>query len=145
MADITITWSLADGRGDWTIVAGADIDTGDDLANAILLSLFTDRPALKDDVIPDGTTDRRGWWGDQELGSRLWLLERAKQTTETLQRARDYIAEALQWLVEDGVVARFDIEAAWLRRSTLGARVTAFRTDGRTVALSYSWAWQRGA
>ncbi|PWC74062.1 phage GP46 family protein [Azospirillum sp. TSH64] len=141
MADITITWSPADGRGDWTFAPGGDLDTGDDLATAILLSLFTDRPALKDDVIPDGTADRRGWWGDRELGSRLWLLERAKQTTETLHRARDYIAEALQWLVDDGVVARFDIEAAWLRRSTLGARITAFRSDGRTVALSYSWAW----
>lgn len=141
MADITITWSPADGRGDWTFAPGGDLDTGDDLATAILLSLFTDRPALKDDVIPDGTTDRRGWWGDRELGSRLWLLERAKQTTETLHRVRDYIAEALQWLVDDGVVARFDIEAAWLRRSTLGARITAFRSDGRTVALSYSWAW----
>lgn len=142
MADITISWSPADGRGDWTFVPGGDLDTGDDLATAILLSLFTDRPALKDDAIPDGTTDRRGWWGDQELGSRLWLLERAKQTTETLQRARDYIAEALQWLVEDGVVVRIEIETAWLRRSTLGARITAYRADGRTVALSYSWAWQ---
>lgn len=142
MADITIIWSPVDGRGDWTFAPGGDLDTGDDLANAILLSLFTDRPANKDDVIPDGTADRRGWWGDHELGSRLWLLERAKQTTETLQRAKDYITEALQWLIDDGAVARFDIFVEWTRRSTLGARVTAYRTDGRTVALTYAWAWQ---
>ena len=142
MSDITISWSAADGRGDWTLAPGGDLDTGDDLASAILLSLFTDRQANADDVIPDGTTDRRGWWGDAEIGSRLWLLDRSKQAEIVRRQARDYIAEALQWLIDDGVVARFDIVTEWTRPSMLGARVTAFRSDGRTVALTYSWAWQ---
>lgn len=141
MSDITISWSAADGRGDWTIAPGGDLDTGDDLATAILLSLFTDRQANADDAIPDGTTDRRGWWGDPEIGSRLWLLDRSKQTEAVRRKAADYIAEALQWLVDDGVVARFDIAVAWERRSFLGATVIAYRTDGRSVAVSYAWAW----
>ncbi|NUB13704.1 hypothetical protein GAY28_13925 [Azospirillum brasilense] len=140
--DITIAWSAGDGRGDWALAPGGDLQTGDDLATAILLSLFTDRQALADDVVPDGTSDRRGWWGDPDLGSRLWLLDRAKQTEETRRRAEDYASEALYWLIEDGVVARFDIAATWERRSFLGLRITAYRTDGRTVALNASWAWQ---
>lgn len=140
--DITIRWSAADSRGDWTLAPGGDLETGGDLANAILLSIFTDRQALADDVIPDGTGDRRGWWGDPQMGSRLWLLDRAKQTDETRRRAEDYAAEALQWLIDDGVVARFDIVATWERRSFLALRITAYRTDGRTVALNASWAWQ---
>lgn len=142
MPDITIAWSAADGRGDWTLAAGGDLDTGDDLANAVLLSLFTDRPALPDDVLPDGTTDRRGWWGDRDLGSRLWLLERAKQTEETRRRAEDYATEALQWLIDDGVVARFAVTAEWQRRGFLGLRIIAYRRDGSAVALTASWAWQ---
>ena len=34
------------------------------LGTAVLLSLFTDRQAALDDVLPAGATDRRGWWGD---------------------------------------------------------------------------------
>ena len=39
--------------------------------------------------------------------------------------APDYIRDALQWLIDDGVVTRFDIDVRWVRRSFLGARVTA--------------------
>lgn len=126
-------------------MSGALLTTGDDLATAILISLFTDRVANPDDVIPDGTSDPRGWWGDAgettPIGSRLWLLTREKQTQETLQRAYDYIVEALQWLIDDGVVAKFDVLVEWTKTSELGAQVVAYKQDGSTVANAYSWAW----
>lgn len=125
---------------------GGDLQTGDDLATAILISLFTDRMAEPDDAITDGTNDPRGWWGDQfstvPIGSRLWLLDRSKQTQETLQRAYDYIIEALQWLIDDGVVAKFDVRVEWTKSGMLGAQVIAYKQDGSTVAAAYSWAWQ---
>jgi len=141
MPDIMISWSAGEARGDWSLASG-DLGTGDDLATAILLSLFTDRLATADDTLPDGTDDRRGWWGDREIGSRLWLLDRAKETEDTRRKAGDYIAEALQWLIDDGVVARFDIRVEWVRRSTLGAWVTAHRRDGTSTAYNFAWAWQ---
>ena len=56
-----------------------------DLQTAILISLFTDAQASPDDMIQDGSGDPRGWWGDlgssKPIGSKLWLLGRAKQTT----------------------------------------------------------------
>ena len=143
MSDISIAWSPALGRGDWVQV-GTRLQAGNELANAVMLSLFTDRIALVDDVIPDGTNDPRGWWGDDAaapIGSRLWLLSRAKQTTETLARAQDYIAEALQWLIDDGIVARLDITVEWTRQSQLGAQVTAYRSDGTNIALNFASAW----
>src|SRR5437868_6146739 len=101
MADTTTVWDAANSRGDWAM-AGPLLASGDDLQTAILISLFTDRIADPSDVIPDGTSDPRGWWGDEgqaeNIGSRLWLLSRKKQTQETLQRAYDYIVEALQWM-----------------------------------------------
>ncbi|RJF85048.1 hypothetical protein D3877_11410 [Azospirillum cavernae] len=141
MADILVSWIANDARGDWSLVSG-DLDTGDDLATAILLSLFTDRSATASDSPPDGSGDRRGWWGDREIGSRLWLLDRAKQTEETRRRAADYVAEALQWLIDDGVVARFTIRVEWARRSTLGVWVIAHRSDGQSTSFNFDWAWQ---
>lgn len=144
MTDIAISWDAAHARGDWT-VTGPDLTTGNDLETAILVSLFTDRMAAPDDVIPDGSGDPRGWWGDQgethQIGSRLWLLERAKQTTDTLQRAYDYIAEALQWLIDDGVVARFDITVQWVSGGFLGAQVVAYEQSGTTVSSAFKWVW----
>ena len=145
MSDTTTIWDIANSRGDWAM-AGSLLQTGSDLQTAILISLFTDRIADPDDVIPDGSNDPRGWWGDSGstvlIGSRLWLLQRAKQTAETLQRAYDYIVEALQWLIDDGVVARFDILVEWTQTSELGAQVVAYKQDGSTIANAYTWAWQ---
>jgi len=143
MADITISWDTAHNRGDWTM-SGPMLTTGDDLQTAILISLFTDRMAQPGDVIPDGTNDPRGWWADGAvpIGSRMWLLQRAKQTQQTLQLAYDYIAEALQWLIDDGVVAGFDIVTSWPRASMLGAQITAYKQNGTQLTTGlYSWAW----
>lgn len=127
-------------------MVGPLLATGSDLSTAVLISLFTDRIAAPDDVIPDGSNDPRGWWGDSGntvlIGSRLWLLQRAKQTQETLQRANDYIVEALQWLIDDGVVAKFDILVEWTQASELGAQVVAYKQDGSTVATAYTSVWK---
>ncbi|WP_244195495.1 phage GP46 family protein [Caballeronia arationis] len=57
-------------------------------------------------------------------------------------RARSiYIAEALQWLIDDGVVARFDITVEWTRASMLGAKVVAYQQDGTQVSAAYTWVW----
>ncbi|MCW3644120.1 phage GP46 family protein [Burkholderia cenocepacia] len=143
MPDITLSWDSATNHADW-VLAGADLLAGSDLASAVLISIFTDREASADDVIPDGSTDRRGWWADDNvsIGSRMWLLKRAKQTTQTAQRAYDYLAEALQWLIDDGVAGRIEITTQWVRRGVLGARVVVIKNgtvlhDGR-----YVWAWE---
>jgi phage gp46-like protein len=145
MSDTSTIWVRDLGRGDWHLT-GANLQSGNDLETAILISLFSDREANPDDVIPDGTGDPRGWIGDigqpYKIGSRIWLLARAKQTQETLRRANDYIAEALQWLIDDGVVARFDITTEWTRASMLGANVVAYQKSGAASALNFNWVWK---
>ncbi|BCF96641.1 hypothetical protein PPGU19_012100 [Paraburkholderia sp. PGU19] len=143
MADISITWDASNGRGDWTM-NGPVLATGNDIETAILISIFSDRMAEPDDVIPDGTNDPRGWWADDEvpIGSRMWLLQRAKQTGTTLQRAYDYLAEALKWMVDDGVVGRFDISTQWVRTGMLGAVIVAYSPTGTLLSKGqYAWAW----
>ncbi|MDR5757031.1 phage GP46 family protein [Caballeronia sp. LZ035] len=129
------------------VASGGFLQTGNDLQTAVLLSLFTDRVANSDDFIPDGTGDPRGWWGDvgedTPIGSRLWLLDRSKQTQEVLNNARDYITEALQWLVDDGVVASMDVQTEWTRDTFLGAQIMLYQPAGPGVALTFAWAWQQ--
>lgn len=145
MPDISTFWQPQQVRGDWAL-AGADLAAGGDLATAVLISLFTDRRADPDDVIPDGTADPRGWWGDAgrdvPIGSKLWLLEREKRTEPVRLRAEDYIAEALQWLVDDGVAAAVEVTAQWALGGRLEAQVTIIEPAGRQQVFNYQWAWK---
>lgn len=93
------------------------------LQSAVLISLLTEHRAAQDDRLPvEGRSerpippDRKGWAGDAfggRIGSRLWLLQREKQTEETRRRAISYAREALQWLIDDEQVVAIEISAAW--------------------------------
>src|SRR6201991_1877191 len=106
MSDITTIWNVARGQGDW-ILSGPSLASGNDLATAALISLFTDRTAEDSDRLPDATTGRRGWWGDVDqdipIGPRLWLLERSKLTSVIAAAAKGYATEALAWMISDGI------------------------------------------
>ena len=120
----------------------------DELARAVVISLFTWRRARPGDVLPDGGGDRQGWWGDtfapvegDRIGSRLWLLARSALTQETLNRARDYAAEALAWLIEDGVAARVEVTAERMGLSGLALTCRIWRDDGKEITLRFANAW----
>ncbi len=130
MTDLALT-PIANGTAFDLAIDGYELATESGLKSAVIVSLFTDRRAEADDAIPDGTTDRRGWWAEASLGSRLWLLAREKETADVLLRAEEYAREALAWLVEDGVAAAVEISAEWVRRGVLGLTV-AIRLADRT-------------
>jgi phage gp46-like protein len=118
------------------------------LATAILLSLFTDRRADGADPLPDGATDRRGWWGDalpvvqgDTIGSRLWLLAREKQTPKAVERAEEYAREALQWLLDDRVAERLEVTAEVPRPGMLAFTVEIFRPRADPITYRFNHAW----
>ena len=45
---------------------------------------------------------RGSWFADPSFGSRLHLLQRAKNTNQTAQLAIGYCKEALQWMIDTG-------------------------------------------
>ena len=119
-----------------------DNDKAHPLVRAVLISLFTWRRANADDTLPDPKGFRMGWWGDSypavandRIGSRLWLLARAKLTLTTVQRAQDFAEEALQWLIDDGVAARIAVRAERQGLSTLALQCTLFAADGTANAV----------
>ncbi|MEJ1402584.1 MAG: phage GP46 family protein [Candidatus Sedimenticola sp. (ex Thyasira tokunagai)] len=116
---------------------GADLAVDDSLQTAVILSLFTDRRAEADDIIPDGTDNRRGWWADtladiegDRIGSRLWLLSREKDLSEVLARAKEYAEEALQWLIDDGVASAVAVQATSTARGVLALQIRIARPQG---------------
>jgi phage gp46-like protein len=145
--DILIRWDNRNTIGDWVIAQG-DVQTGQDLETACLVSLFTDKLATPDFVPTDGTTDRRGWWADpyndQPLGSNLWQLERAHKTRDTLGLARGYALDALGWLIEDGVARTVEVDTRWVGpagSTMLGIAITIAKPDGSVTRFLYGWAW----
>ena len=90
---------------------GGDIALDLGISSAVLCSLFADRRAELEDDLPASETDPRGWClepTDDRWGSRLWLLERGKATTETVALARTAALQALAWLIEDGIAETVD-------------------------------------
>lgn len=114
------------------------------LETAVIVSLLTDRRAAADDALPDAPStagiippDRRGWCGDafdpdRPIGSRLWLLQREKQTEETRRRAIFYAREALQWLVDDSHAVSISVSAEWAVGGRLNMRVVISLPEGGT-------------
>ena len=129
---------------------GGDLLGEDGLETAVILSLFCNARARDDDVIPDGTDNRRGWWADtvaplaatglnrredgesrrDRLGSRLWLLCREKQLPDVLRRAKDYAEEALRWLVDDGEAASVSVTPSIPRQGWLALDIRIVLPDG---------------
>jgi len=146
MPDITTVWDSANAVGDWVLLP-PDLQSGGDLESAVLISLFTDRTAEPDDVIPDGTGDPRGWWGDEgetyPIGSRLWLLGREKILAKVPVLAKDYATEALQWMLDDGVCSQIDITAAFVPgfAGLLGLTVTLYQPGATPTILNFGWVW----
>ncbi len=125
-------------------LSGADIVTDNTLSTAVRLSLLAERRAETDDP-HDG--DRRGWWADawppvegDRVGSRLWLLARAKRTPATLQSALHYAEQALAWLVEDGHASGVEVSASWSAQGHLTLHVLITLPNGSSFPVEVSHA-----
>lgn len=125
-------WSPLEGGADWRIAgAGELLNRGglaarEGLETAVTLALFSDARVPDDHplaYLADGNP--RGWWGnavdvrsdlgETELGSLLWLLERAPLTVRgqsVADWARQFAIDALMPLQTQGVIVRMDVQAA---------------------------------
>lgn len=124
------------------------LNSSEPLVRAVMISLFTWRRANVDDDLPGNL--KMGWWGDNfasilndRIGSRLWLLSRAKLTAETIAKAREYAQEALQWLVDDGIAARVVVESERQGLYTLALACRIFKSDGSVpVDIRFTDVWR---
>lgn len=130
----------------WLTVNGkrvCDSSQFDPLTRAVVISLFTHRRADPD----DNADVPMGWWGDtwpmvanDRYGSKLWLLQRSKLTNALVNTVRTYIRESLQWMLDDGVVSRVDIDVQRTGINELGNSIVLWRRDG-PVTISFNDFW----
>ncbi len=147
LGDLALGWDPVNGVADLVMLDG-DIASDRGLVTAMLLSLAIDRRTETDDVPPSGDDrDRRGWWADQfsevpgdKIGSRLWLLDRAKLTRDTAQRAEEYVREALAWMIEDRVATEIDVQVELTPKAMLIA-VTPRRPGRDPVTFRFAHTW----
>lgn len=146
MTDIRLTYDNTTGMCDW-VLADGDLDTSNDLETAVLLSLFTDAQAPDGTVPPDGSTDLRGCWIDgmegASFGSLLWTIESAKKIGNgLLTHAQTICQQALQWMVDDGIVGAVSVTTSWLNATTLNIGISLTMPDGTNQSFQYAWAWK---
>ncbi len=147
MSDIALVWDEDNGAADFAIEDN-DLLQDDGLETALLLSLFTDRRAELGDALPDGETDRRGWWADELsenagdlFGSRLWLLSRSKETEDTRTRAEEYAREATEWLIEDRVCDLIEVSASFPEPQMISLIVVVHRPGRSPTEYRFNHAW----
>jgi len=149
MTDLALAYSPDHDAFDLCIGDG-DLVLDGGLATHIVTSLFTDARAEAHEA-EAGESDLRGWFGDalettQPWGGKHWLLGRNKTLTEVLRKAEDYTHAALKWMIDDGIVARFDVAASRKdgegSASVLTLTITAHRPTGEAVRYTYDLLWR---
>lgn len=149
--DLALAYDPASRRCDLVVGDDEDLTIDETPVTPMLLSIGLDRRAAADDILPAGQgeflvsaglSQRRGWAGDaldaagELTGSRIWLLDRAKQTETARLLFVMWLEEAMAWTVHDlGQPA--EIEAEWVRPNVLGWRV---RVGETTVELTRGFA-----
>ncbi|MNX58007.1 Phage protein GP46 [compost metagenome] len=129
------------------------LELEDTLSTAVILSLFSDRRAGPDDVLPMHQQDRRGWVGDEfvgdgfdsrldSLGSLLWLCYVTKTVVDVRERARFAVKEALAWMLRDGIAGRIDVTTEWTgpQLSRLAVRPTIYKPGQVEPVYDVLWA-----
>lgn len=118
-------------RPDGTLILSSEL-----LDTVVMVSLFTRQQADSDDELPEPKSHREGWWADPyadergyKIGSKLWLLGRSKTTRATLNKARIYSRDALQWMIDDGIVEEIEVEVERQENGRCAFRVEIPKPD----------------
>ena len=148
-ADVALVWVTDEMAAD-ALLIDEDLATDRGLETACLLSIFVDRRAEDDDTPPSGDpNDRRGWWADEfaevagdKIGSRLWLLDRAKRGGDVAKRAEEYVKEALAWMVEDRVTSSVSVEIdmdSHPNAMLIGVAIQKPNREALSLRFAYAW------
>ncbi len=141
----------------WLTTDQNTLDSTHDLVSAVLMAIGTDRRANADDELPvDGDADLRGWWGDTDaeeiwggwpVGSRLWLLSRAKITDEnykygaTVARAKAYLTECLQPFLDRKIATKLEVDVQRYGDTSIAASIVLYRGNKSLVSLQFQDLW----
>lgn len=151
-------WEPWRGQADWAIADATETQNRGGLSakqalhTAVIISLFTDKRIQKEHplfyLVEDG--DQRGWHGDgvdvradlgeDEMGSLLWIFERAHLNEEIRRWVEIIATEALAPLIKQGIAVRIDVQAEAqfaINRVNLGVQIY-----GRDGSMTYDYQFE---
>jgi phage gp46-like protein len=150
--------SLAGTFMDWLQTADG-LSEEEELATAVRVAIGTDALADLNEPLPDlDSEDRRGWWADLDaeliwggwpIGSKNWLLMRAKISDrlswegDTVIRAKAYNRAALQPFIDRKICSRVEVEAFRSGRDQIEVHIVMYRGPRRLIDLRYQYLWER--
>lgn len=153
MKDIKLIFNGSLGEADIDF-ENNDVVLDEGLETNVFISLFTDARADEGDILPDPdqTVNRRGWWADStadnpddKIGSKLWLLDRAKTVDEILPQAQKYAREALQWMIDEKIAIKIDVVAekrGTVTNPVLALTVKIFKKDNNKEVFEFEERWE---
>lgn len=123
-----------------------DVVSDPGLETAILISLFSDRRAGNEEIIPDMSgDDRRGWWGDTltevPVGSKLWLLSREKTSGTLNALIEEYTVDALKWMITDGIAKSIKCAATRIGTHHYRIETKLERSTRNDITFTYFYNW----
>jgi phage gp46-like protein len=146
-------------EADWRLMPSGNLDEREELCNYVKVALMSDRVSTPGEILPDpDSTDRRGWWGDLDaqaiwngwpIGSKCWLLMRAKIADsnsfegDTVVRAESYCRDALQPLIDMRLCTAIDVEAARTGIDRIDVAITVFRGPEPEIQLIFQDMWRQ--
>lgn len=123
-----------------------DFQSAEGFESAIPVSLFTDSRAPSVQV--QEAKDRRGWVGnilfadiERELGGLLWILEQSRITEDTLNLAKTFAEDSLNWMVEDGLAR--NVSATVLQDGNRSIKIFTNITTIDNTVLRYVTLWRK--
>lgn len=151
VGDIDFTFDAKVGYGDLS-VEDRDLQRETGLRSAFTISLYSNCRADDEDNLPDSAGSREGWWADElletddKIGSKLWLLGRQKmKLNELLPRAEQYVKEALDWTIQDGLVAQLGISVSKFTETSIKINIKAIRPEtaqAEFFTFFYNWKYE---
>lgn len=115
------------------------------LETAVIISIFSERRVTEEEL-PDGETDKRGWWGDllsdvqgDQIGSKLWTKRRAKATIANKLAIKEALRNCLLWMIEDGLASSVEVDASFPKPSEILLKVDIQRPSGKNERYALVW------
>lgn len=148
--DIRLTYDVYDQYVDF-ILADRDVERDPGLETAVMITLLTDKLADEEDDLPDDSGYRGGWFGDSipvvedyKMGTKLWLLQRAKTVSEIPARAKEYLKDGFQWMIDDEIVQAVNISVERRRdlKTTLAFTLSFVKPEGVTIFYKFYYNWE---
>lgn len=148
MSDIALT-AKQDGSFDLDFdEKSKDLVLSDSLYNAVAISIGTyarDRNLKPNSAVLDPQLG--GWWADAldplgTLGGYLYEAYPGKISDSTLTKVKELVAEALQWLIDDGVAKTVKCDVRADENDIVTVAVAIEKPDGATDDYKYELNWK---